>query len=161
MRCSAYVSGATASKTMLRLVLLCLLVYSLWWGCGKKNSPVSKSTSQQFFFLYTVRSQLGPNDCVDTVSMSENLVILYVPRGLVCIQCSVGGEVANDTVFQIDGSDIDTSVGRVVDGVLVVFDTESVFGTSSATDVQCMSVNFNASHSVKMYLECKSQFHII
>ena len=47
-----------------------------------------------------------------------------------------------------------------MDGVLVVFDTESVFGTFSAIDVQCMSVNLNTSHSVKMYLESKSQFHI-
>ena len=92
--------------------------------------------------------------------MSENVLILYVPPGTVCIQCSVGDEVATDAVFQIDSSDIDASTGRVVDGVLVVFDTESVFGTPSATDVQCMSVNLNASHSVKMYLECKSQFHI-
>ena len=92
--------------------------------------------------------------------MSENLVFRYVPPGTVCIQCSVGGEVANDAIFLIDGSDIDASTGRVVDGVLVVFDTESVFGTSSATDVQCMSVNLNASHSVRMYLESKSQLHI-
>ena len=92
--------------------------------------------------------------------MSENLLTRYVPPGTVCIQCSVGDEVANDSIFQIAGSDIDASTGRVVDGVLVVFDTESVFGTSSATDVQCMSVNLNASHSVKTYLECKSQLHI-
>ena len=148
------------TKTMLRRVLLCLLVYSLWWGCGKKNSPVSKSTSQQFFFLCTARSQLGPNDCVDTVSMSENLLSRHVRPGTVCIQCSVGGEVANDSIFLIEGSDIDASTGRVVDGVLVVFDTESVFTTSLATVVQCMSVNLNASHSVKMYLESKSQFHV-
>ena len=87
--------------------------------------------------------------------MSE--VILYVPPGTVCIECSVGGEVAADAVFQIDSS-IDDSVGRVVDGVLVVFDTENVFTTSSATVVQCMSVDLNASHSVGMYLESKSHY---
>ena len=92
--------------------------------------------------------------------MSENLVSRYVPPGTVCIQCSVGGEVAADAVFQIDGSNTDASIGRVVEGVLVVFNTESVFGTSISTDVQCMSVDFNAIHSVKMYLECKSQFHV-
>ena len=79
------------------------------------------------------------------MSMSE--VILCVPPGTVCIECSVGGEVANDTEFQtnntqINGSNIDSNIdeniGRVVDGVLVVFDTENVFTTSSATDVQCI-----------------------
>ena len=87
--------------------------------------------------------------------MSE--VILYVPPGTVCIECSVGGEVAADAVFQIDSS-IDDSIRRVVDGVLVVFDTENVFTTSSATVVQCMSVDLNASHSVGMYLESKSHY---
>ena len=144
---------------MLRLVLPCLLVYSLWWGCGEKIALLV-DLPHSSFSSSAVRSQLGPNDCVDTVSMSENLLIRYVPPGTVCIQCSVGGEVANDSMFQIYGSDIDASTGRVVDGVLVVFNTESVFGTSSATDVQCMSVDLNARHSVKIYLESKSQFHI-
>ena len=84
-----------------------------------------------------------------------NGVILYVPLGTVCIECSVGGEVANDRIFQIDNTNIDASIGRIVDGVLVVFDTESVFSTSSATDVQCMNVDFNHYHSVLMYLESK------
>ena len=93
-------------------------------------------------------------------------VILCVPPGTVCIECSVGGEVANDTEFQTDntyifhinGSNIDERIGRVVDDVLVVFDTESVFTTSSATDMQCMNVNLNASHSVGMCLESKSHY---
>ena len=146
-------------ETMLRLVLLCLLVYLLWWGCGEEI-VLLVDLPHSSFSSCTVRSQLGPNDCVDTVSMSENALIRYVRPGIVCIQCSVGGEVANDSKFQIDDSDIDASTGRVVDGVLVVFDTESVFGTSSSTDVQCMSVDLNASHSIKMYLKSKSQFHI-
>ena len=90
--------------------------------------------------------------------MSE--VILYVPPGTVCIECSVGGEVANDTEFQTDNTNIDASIGRVVDGVLVVFDTESVFNTSSATDVQCMSIDLNVYHSVLMYLESKLYLRI-
>ena len=73
-----------------------------------------------------------------------------------CIECSVGGEVAADATFQIDNTNIDESIGRVVDGVLVVFDTESVFTTSSATDVQCTSVNLNAGYHVVIYLESKS-----
>ena len=44
------------------------------------------------FSFSTVCSQLGPNDCVDTFSMSEYLVAHYVPPGTVCIQCSAGGE---------------------------------------------------------------------
>ena len=77
--------------------------------------------------------------------MSED--ILQILPGTMCIKCIFGGEVAADAVYKIGDSKIDRSIGRVVDGVLVVFDTESVFTTSSATDVQCMSVNLNVSHS--------------
>ena len=90
--------------------------------------------------------------------MSKSDVNIYVPPRTVCMECIVGGEVSNDTIFQINGTNIDDSTGRVVDGVLVVFDTESVFTTSSATDVQCMSLDLNASHSVGMYLESKSHY---
>ena len=82
-------------------------------------------------------------------------VIRTVP-GALCMECIVGGEVAADTVFQIDGSKINTRIGRVVDGELVVFDTESVFTT--AKRVQCMSVAHNASHSVLVSLKSKSDY---
>ena len=105
-----------------------------------------------------VRGQHGPDDCLDNEIISMSGVIFYIPPGRVCIECSVGGEVAADAMFHINGSNIDKSIGRVVDGVLVVFDTDNVFTTSSATVVQCMSVNLNASHSVGMYLESKSHY---
>jgi hypothetical protein len=49
------------------------------------------------------------------------------------------GLVATDGTFQIDNTNIDSSKGRVVNGVLVVFDTESVFNTVAAIDIQCTS----------------------
>ena len=88
--------------------------------------------------------------------MNQN--ILQIRPGTMCIKCLFGGEVAADAGYKIGDSEIDRSIGRVVDGVLVVLDTESVFATSSATDVQCMSVDLNASHSVEMYLESKSHY---
>ena len=96
-------------------------------------------------------------DQMTVLVMSMSDVILYVPPGTVCIECSVGGEVAADATFQLDNTNIDRSIGRVVDGVLVVFDTENVF-TTSATDMQCTSVESdpNVYHSVGMYLKSKS-----
>ena len=41
-----------------------------------------------------------------------------------------------------------------MDGMLVLFDTESVFTT--AKYVQCMSISLNANHSVLMFLDGKS-----
>ena len=83
-------------------------------------------------------SQLGPSHCVEneTIIISKSRLKLYVLPGTVCIECSVGGEVASDTIFQIDVNNIDANIGRVVDGVLVVFDTGSVFNTFSHTDVR-------------------------
>ena len=97
-----------------------------------------------------------PDDCNDTVTLSMSDVIVSIPPGTVCIECSVGGEVAENTVFRIDGSNINPSIGRVKDGVLVVFDTENVFNISLATDVQCISVIPHTSYSVSMYLESKT-----
>lgn len=50
----------------------------------------------------------GPEDWNN---MSD--VIIPIPPGTVCIECSVGGEVANDTVFQMDDPNITASIGRV------------------------------------------------
>ena len=61
-------------------------------------------------------------------------------------------------MFQIDGSDVDVSIGRVVDGVLVVFNTERMFSTSSANCMRCMSVNLNAYHFTSIYQKSKSQY---
>ena len=88
----------------------------------------------------------------DYVSMSEDIVGI-IP-GTVWLECSVGDEIAADAVFQIDNSNIDENTGRVVDGVLVLFDTESVFTTSKY--VQCMSISLNVNHSVLMFLDGKS-----
>ena len=57
----------------------------------------------------------------------------------------------------IGDSKIDTSIGRVVDGVLVVYDSESVF--KQAVRVHCMSAAHSASHSALLYLsDCKSHY---
>ena len=86
--------------------------------------------------------------------MSEGIIRTF--PGTLCMECSVGSEVAADAVFQIDGSNISPRMGRVVDGMLVVFDTESVFTTVKR--VQCMSVAHNTSHSVSVFLPGKSRY---
>ena len=90
------------------------------------------------------------------ISISEDSDRILIP-GTLCIECIVGGEVAADAVYKIGDSKIDTSIGRVVDAVLVVYDAESVF--SSTARVHCMSAAHNASHSALLYLsECKSHY---
>ena len=95
------------------------------------------------------------------ILMSEDSVRIQIP-GTLCIECIVGGEVAADAVYKIRDSKIDTSIGRVVDGVLMVYDSESVF--SSAVRVHCRSAAHNASHSALLFLSertCKSHYNII
>ena len=104
----------------------------------------------------TVRSQLGPDDCVDNVTISTSDVRIFVPPGTVCIECSVGGVLATDAVFTVDTSAVDESIGRVVDGVLVVSDTESVFITLQDTDVTCESAELNTFYGVGIFLMSKS-----
>ena len=96
----------------------------------------SNSTS---FYSILVHSQLGPQDCMATLILAFNGVTLNVPPGTVCIQCVFGSVVATDATFQIDNADIDLSDGRIVNGVLVVFDTTSVFNTVSPRAISCSS----------------------
>ena len=108
-----------------------------------------------------MKSQLGPDGCAVNVTISMSGDIFYIPPGTVCMRCSVGGEVASDAVFQINGSSIVSSEGRVVDGVLVVNDSESVFNT--AKRVQCITVSLNGNHSalISIFTNGKSYYTIL
>ena len=77
---------------------------------------------------FLVHSQdLGPEDCIANVSLSTGATTIEIPPGTVCVECIINGELDTDAQFQIQGSNIDPSKGRTVDGVLVLFDTENVF----------------------------------
>ena len=97
---------------------------------------------------------LGPGDCHTNFTLDKSDVILNAPPGTVCIQCVFGSVVAMNAAFQIDNTNIDSSKGRVVNGVLVVFDTASVFNTVNAIDIQCSSDG--DTHAGAVYLLSKS-----
>ena len=85
-------------------------------------------------------SQLGPENCTETVSIDQPLsqpVTVYVPSGTVCLQCIIDGVLATDASFLIPNSPVSPSEGTVVNGTLVVFDSESLFSTF--TIVRCNS----------------------
>ena len=44
-----------------------------------------------------------------------------------CFECIIDGELATGTMFQIDNNEVSSSVGTVVNGTLVVFNTDSTF----------------------------------
>ena len=56
-----------------------------------------------------------------------------------CIECVLDSVLATDADFQIDNQNIDESVGTEDNGVLVVFDTENVFSSSSTRTIKCTS----------------------
>ena len=64
---------------------------------------------------------------------------MFVPPGTVCFQCDFGSGVATDSTFQIDNSPVGSGEGTTVMGVLVIFDSEQVFETSSQRTVRCES----------------------
>ena len=131
-----------------------LIVVGSWW----ENRLVGNIKLAYVFLMYfTIPDSLqnGLSDCVINISMSENSRV--IPPGIiVCLKCSVRDGVAADATFQIDNFNIDENTGRVVDGVLVLFDTKIVFTT--AKHVQCMSISLNVSHSILMSLNCKSYY---
>ena len=102
-------------------------------------------------------SQLGPENCIETVSIDQPLsqpVTVYVSSGTVCLECIIDGVLATDATFQVLNSPVSPSDGTVVNGTLVVFDSESLFGTS--TIVRCSSDTVthqaNVEHSSKFTL---------
>ena len=62
-----------------------------------------------------------------------------MPPGTVCVECIINGELDTDAMFQLQGSNIDPSKGRTVDGVLVLFDTEDVFAPNVNPNLRCFS----------------------
>ena len=102
-------------------------------------------------------SQLGPENCSATVSIDQPLsqpVTVYVPSGTVCLKCIIHGVLATDATFLILNSPVLSSEGTVVNGTLVVFDSESLFSTP--TTVRCSSGTVthqvNVEHSSKFTL---------
>ena len=102
-------------------------------------------------------SQLGPENCNATVSIDQPLsrpVTVSVPSGTVCLECIIDGVLATDASFLIHNSPVSPSNGTVVNGTLVVFDSESLFST--ATIVRCSSGTVthqaNVEHSSKFTL---------
>ena len=83
-------------------------------------------------------SDPGPQDCIQNVTLVQDQ-IFDVPVGTVCILCVFNGMIATDSVVLIDTSAIDSDKARVVDGILVVFNTENVFSPQFGLDVSCES----------------------
>ena len=89
---------------------------------------------------FLVHSQdLGPEDCTANVSLSTGASTIVIPPGTVCVECIINGELDTDAQFQLQGSNIDPSKGRTVDGVLVLFDTENVFVPNVNPTLRCFS----------------------
>ena len=104
---------------------------------------------------FVVHSQdLGPEDCTANVSLSTGAVI-EIPPGTVCVECIINGEVVDDAQFQLQGSNIDPSKGRIVNGVLVLFETGNVFGPGDSPMLRC----FNSSVSTQALVIFVSKFY--
>ena len=114
-----------------------LLVFLIWWGSGELQTVYYINVCQTFFLVNS--SQLGPENCTATQLLDKpqsSLEILHVPSGTVCFECIIDGELATGATFQIDNNEVSSSVGTVVNGTLVVFDTESTF--PSQETVRCI-----------------------
>ena len=84
------------------------------------------------------------------------LTILFVPSGTVCLECVIGGALATEASFQIENMEVAPSEGTVVNGTLVVFDSETTFSGEN-TIVRCMSGS--TSHQAFVEHESKSQHY--
>ena len=90
-----------------------------------------------FILHISVQSGSGQEGCIVNVPISSG--VIFVPPGTVCIECVLDSVLATDAEFQIDNQNIDESVGIEDNGVLVVFNTENVFSSSSTRTLKCTS----------------------
>ena len=88
---------------------------------------------------HSVRSQLGPDNCTVTENITSDSVVFVPPGSTVCFQCVLSGSVATDATFQINSGSVDPSDGRTEMGVLVIYDTSTVFVVSAS--VGCTSTS--------------------
>ena len=94
--------------------------------------------------------------CAETVKIdtpSPNVV--YVPTGTVCFQCtSPNGLVKEDATFSIfneTASSIDGAM--VVNGTLIITNSQDIFNAVSSTQIQCKSQRI--CNQVLVYYDCK------
>ena len=103
----------------------------------RRVPPLNLSSSQ----LFTTGTRELYSNC-STGQPNTN----HVPSGTVCLECIVGGALATEASFQIENNQVAPSEGTVVNGTLVVFDSETTFSEEN-TIVRCMSGS--ASHGSK------------
>ena len=104
-------------------------------------------------------SQLGPENCTDTLTIDQPHYSgrpVYVTSGTVCFKCIFNG---TDVMFRINISLIlsegtVSSEGRVVNGTLVVLDTERLFGKPTPSVVRCSRGQLSSEISVQHRSKC-------
>ena len=90
---------------------------------------------------HSVRSQLGPDNCTVTEDIMSDSVVFVPPGSTVCFQCVLSGSVATDATFQINSGSVDPSDGRTEMGVLVIYDTTTVFVVQQPAAIGCTSIS--------------------
>ena len=107
-------------------------------GSVYRATSAQNTLTHVLWCFFLVHSQdLGPDDCTVNVSLSTGATTIEVPPGTVCVQCIINGVPDTDAEYQLQGSSIDPSKGRTVDGVLVLFQTEDVFDTNVNPTLRC------------------------
>ena len=100
----------------------------------------------------------GSHNCIETVTVTEDLESVLVPPGTLCLCCDFGSGASIDTTFQIDTSAVDAGVGSTVNGMLVVYDTEKVFDSRTPRNVKCS--NGGSSFNTATFLRSKSNMNL-
>ena len=81
--------------------------------------------------------------------------VIHVPTGTVCFQCtSPHGSFKEDATFSINNeaaSSIDGAM--VVNGTLVITNSQDIFNAVSSTHIQCKGQRI--CHQVLVYYDCK------
>ena len=81
--------------------------------------------------------------------------VIHAPTGTVCFQCTTyQGLVKEDATFSISNETVSSIDGAmVVNGTLVITNSQDIFNAVSSTQIQCKSQRI--CHQVLVYYDCK------
>ena len=81
--------------------------------------------------------------------------VVHVPTGTVCFKCTTyQGSVKEDATFSINNETVSSMNGAmVVNGTLVVTNSQDIFNAVYSTQIQCKSQRI--CHQILVYYDCK------
>ena len=114
---------------LLRMIALILVTLTLEYAAVGALAKKGRGSCSPALLLGDGQTA-APGDCLETVVVSADAVET-VSDGVICFQCDVGAGIVSSASFTVSGLPVGSDVGDTVEGVLVLYNSSSVFQPSA------------------------------